>query len=43
MTLPGPKSPTFGEASVLKIEVVPVPGEEKTDNNRAEYPVKIVF
>ncbi len=43
VTLPGPKSPTFGEASVLKIEVVPVPGEEKTDNNRAEYPVKIVF
>ena len=43
VTLPGPKSPTFGEASVLKIEVVPVPGEEKTVNNRAEYPVKIVF
>jgi hypothetical protein len=43
VTLPGPKSPTFGQASVLKIEVVPVPGEEKTDNNRAEYPVKIVF
>ncbi len=43
VTLPGPKSPTFGEASVLKVEVVPVPGEQKTDNNRAEYPVKIVF
>lgn len=43
VSLPGPKSPTFGEASVLKIEVVPVTGEEKTDNNRAEYPVKIVF
>ncbi|MGB0613073.1 MAG: hypothetical protein ACPGN4_02850 [Miltoncostaeaceae bacterium] len=43
VTLPGPKSPTFGEDSVLKVEVVPVPGEEKTDNNRAEYPVKIVF
>lgn len=43
VTLPGPKSPTFGEASVVKVEVVPVPGEEKTDNNRAEYPVKIVF
>ena len=43
VTLPGPKSPTFGEASTLKVEVVPVPGEEKTDNNRAEYPVKIVF
>ncbi|MBM3634827.1 MAG: hypothetical protein FJW99_06015 [Actinobacteria bacterium] len=43
VTLPGPKSPTFGEPSTLKVEVVPVPGEEKTDNNRAEYPVKIVF
>ena len=43
VTLPGPKSPTFGEASVLKVEVVPVPDEERTDNNRAEYPVKIVF
>ncbi len=43
VTLPGPKTPTFGEASVLKVEVVPVPGEERTENNRAEYPVKIVF
>ncbi len=43
VTFPGPKSPTFGEASVLKVEVVPVPGETRTDNNGAEYPVKIVF
>ncbi|MEI7520311.1 MAG: hypothetical protein WCK40_03090 [Thermoleophilia bacterium] len=43
VTLPGPKSPTFGDASVLKVEVVPVPNETRTDNNRAEYPVKIVF
>lgn len=43
VTLPGPKSPTFGEASRLKVEVVAVPNELRTDNNRAEYPVKIVF
>ncbi len=43
VTFPGPKSPTFGKASVLKVEVVPVPGETRTDNNSAEYPVKIVF
>ncbi len=43
VTFPGPKSPTFGKASVLKVEVVPVPGETRTDNNGAEYPVKIVF
>ena len=43
VTLPGPKSPTFGEAASLKVEVVPVPNEKRTDNNRAEYPIKIVF
>lgn len=43
VTLPGPKSPTFGEASRLKVEVVAVPNEKRTDNNRAEYPVKIIF
>ena len=43
VTLPGPKSPTFGDSSVLKVEVVPVPNEQRTENNRAEYPVKIVF
>jgi len=43
VSFPGPKSPTFGDSSVLKVEVVPVPGETRTDNNRAEYPVKIVF
>ncbi len=43
VTFPGPKSPTFDKASVLKVEVVPVPGETRTDNNGAEYPVKIVF
>jgi hypothetical protein len=43
VTFPGPKSPTFGDAAVLRVEVVPVPGETRTDNNRAEYPVKIVF
>ena len=43
VSFPGPKSPTFGDSSVLKVEVVPVPGETRTENNRAEYPVKIVF
>ncbi len=43
VSFPGPRSPTFGDSSVLKVEVVPVPGETRTENNRAEYPVKIVF
>ncbi len=29
----------FGERRVMRIDVDPVPGEEKTDNNSAEYPV----
>ncbi|MCU0306308.1 MAG: DUF11 domain-containing protein [Thermoleophilia bacterium] len=43
VNLPGPKSPTFGEESTLKVQVVPVAGETRVDNNQAEYPVKIVF
>ena len=29
----------FGERRILRIDVDPVPGEAKTDNNSAEYPV----
>ncbi len=33
----------FGDQGTLKIEVVPVTGETRTDNNSAEYPVKITI
>jgi hypothetical protein len=29
----------FGERRILRVDVDPVPGESKTDNNSAEYPV----
>ena len=29
----------FGEDTTVQVEVLPVPGETKTDNNSAEYPV----
>ena len=32
-------APTTGEALTLSVEVRPVPGEEKTDNNEQTYPV----
>jgi hypothetical protein len=43
--LPGPASDkiVFGDQGTLKIEVVPVTGETRTDNNTAEYPVKITI
>jgi hypothetical protein len=43
VTLDGPTNPSFDQAASLKIEVVPVPDEGRTDNNRAEYPVRITF
>lgn len=33
----------FGDQGTLVIEVVPVTGETRTDNNSAEYPVKITI
>ena len=33
------QSVDFGERRVMRIDVDPVPGEAKTDNNSAEYPV----
>ena len=43
--LPGPSSEkvVFGDQGTLKIEVVPVTGETRIDNNSAEYPVKITI
>lgn len=41
--IPGPTTPVFGEQGTLKIEIVPVSGETRIDNNRAEYPVKITI
>lgn len=43
--LAGPSSEkiVFGDQGTLKIEIVPVAGESKTDNNSAEYPVKITI
>jgi len=43
--LPGPASDkvVFGDQGSLVIEVVPVTGETRTDNNSAEYPVKITI
>jgi virulence-associated protein VagC len=29
----------FGERRIMRVDVDPVPGEAKTDNNSAEYPV----
>ena len=29
----------FGERRIMRIDVDPVPGEERTDNNSAEYPI----
>jgi hypothetical protein len=41
--IPGPSTPVYGEQATLKIEIDPVSGETNTDNNRAEYPVKITI
>jgi hypothetical protein len=37
-TLALPKTPPIGQAVTIKVQVRAVPGEQKTDNNRAEYP-----
>ncbi len=39
----GPATPVFGEQGTLRIEVNAVTGETNTDNNAAEYPVKITI
>lgn len=31
--------PPFGQRTSVKVDVIPVPNEQKTDNNTAEYPV----
>ena len=41
--IPGPTTPVFGEQGTLRIEIQPVSGESSTDNNAAEYPVKITI
>jgi hypothetical protein len=43
--IPGPASDkvVFGEQGTLRIEVTPVTGETRIDNNKAEYPVKITI
>ncbi|MGE0029210.1 MAG: hypothetical protein AB7U07_19175 [Thermoleophilia bacterium] len=43
--IPGPSSDkvVFGEQGTLRIEVEAVTGETRTDNNKAEYPVKITI
>ena len=43
--IPGPASDkiVFGDQGTLVIEVAPVTGETRIDNNKAEYPVKITI
>ncbi len=43
--IPGPSSDkvVFGDQGTLVIEVDPVSGETRTENNKAEYPVKITI
>jgi hypothetical protein len=43
--IPGPPADviTFGEQGTLRIEIDAVSGETNTDNNAAEYPVKITI
>ncbi len=40
---PGSDKVVFGDQGTLKIEVVPVTGETRVDNNTVEYPVKITI
>ncbi len=40
---PGSDKVVFGDQGTLKIEVEPVTGETRIDNNRVEYPVKITI
>ena len=30
-------APPVGTAVTIRVQIAPVPGEEKTDNNRSEY------
>lgn len=39
----GPTTPSVEETGTLKVEVKPVDGEKKTDNNSAEYQVKFTL
>ncbi len=39
VTIPIAKKPTAGQVYTVDVEVKPVPGEEKTDNNKATYNV----
>jgi hypothetical protein len=36
--LPLDKTPPLDSAATIRVQVAPVPGERKTDNNRSEYP-----
>ena len=38
VSIPLGRTPTIGTPVTIKVEVVPVPGEKKTDNNSATYP-----
>ncbi|WP_217922690.1 hypothetical protein [Miltoncostaea oceani] len=40
---PGSDKVVFGDQGTLRIEVEPVTGETRIDNNRVEYPVKITI
>lgn len=40
---PGSDRVIFGDQGTLQIEVVPVTGETRIDNNRVEYPVRITI
>ncbi len=40
---PGSDKVVFGDQGTLKIEVVPVTGETRVDNNTVEYPVRITI
>jgi hypothetical protein len=39
VTIPLGRAPPIGTPTSLRVQVVPVPGETKTDNNRQSYAV----
>ncbi len=41
--IPGPTAPVYGEQGTLHVEIQPVSGESSTENNAADYPVKITL
>lgn len=41
VTIPGPSSPAIDEAANLIVQVVALPAERVTTNNRAQFPIKI--